>query len=132
MRLYRTHSGLRLLVTHGLLAPSAESTQSCFAALGADPLYVRLCNAQDSFRARLTPKPWRCGLWQARIAWPRETADKQAAFERWQAEYSLRQAKYATCRYLATLGDAPVHPALETVLQVHDHLTRAGESLPLV
>ena len=118
-------------MTHEPLAPAAEPTQSCFAALGADPLYVRLCNAQDSFRARLTPKPWRCGLWQARVTWPRETADEQATFERWQAEYSLRQAKYATCRHLATLGDAPVHPELETVLQVHDHLTRSSEPRPL-
>ena len=28
-----------------------------------DSRYVLLCKRQESFRARLTPKGWRCGLW---------------------------------------------------------------------
>ena len=49
VRLYRTHSGLRLLTTHALFDPVADETQSQFAALNADPLYTRLCKAQASF-----------------------------------------------------------------------------------
>jgi hypothetical protein len=131
VRMYRTHSGMRLLMTHDVFTPKTPEVQACFTAVGADPLYVRLCAAQESFRARLTPKPWRCGLWNPMNSWPRETLEAQEHFAQWLDEYQKLQAGYATCRYLATIGDAPLHPEVETVLQVHDHLTRCQEALPL-
>ncbi len=130
LRMYRTHSGVRLLATHDLFAPASAEVQACFAALGADPLYVRLCAVQDSFRARLTPKPWRCGLWKPPIPWPRETPEAQAQFNEWRTHYDKEQARFATCRYVATLGDAPVRPEIDTILQVHDHLTRSRSPCP--
>jgi hypothetical protein len=85
VRVYRTCAGLRVLVTHALFDPTADSTQPLFESLGTDPLYVRLCRAQGSFRARLTPKPWRCGHASNTIGWPRETDDAQRQFEKWNA-----------------------------------------------
>jgi hypothetical protein len=130
-RVYRTHSGLRLLATHALFDPAAQTTTADFEALGADPLYTRLCKAQGSFRARLTPKPWRCGQRQSPVAWPRETTDEQARFESWQADYTKLQANFATCRFLETLGDGAIHPDTHTAVEVHDHVTRCAEQLEL-
>ncbi|HEY5313871.1 MAG TPA: hypothetical protein VIK18_15185, partial [Pirellulales bacterium] len=100
-------------------------------SVGADTLYRRLCKSQRSFRARLTPKPWRCGHTANRIRWPRETADQQQRFEQWSHEYSARQVGYATCRLLAVMGDGVVHPAVEPIVELHDHMTRCLEPLKL-
>jgi hypothetical protein len=60
-RLYRTFAGLRVIVAHDIFDPKSGTTLHLLRQLGCDPLYVRLCEAQECFRARLTPKPWRCG-----------------------------------------------------------------------
>ncbi|MEX0679372.1 MAG: hypothetical protein WD063_20010 [Pirellulales bacterium] len=130
-RVYRTHSGLRVLAAHGLFDPAAESTLAIFRALSTDPLYVRLCKAQECFRARLTPKPWRCGHTERFIPWPRETEDERRRFDAWQADYIARQASFATCRFVETLGDGPVHPEAQTIIDIHDQVTRSGEGLEL-
>ena len=59
-RIYRTFAGLRLLATNGVFTPDTPEVDAVFEALGADPLYRVLCRVQKCFRARLTPKPWRC------------------------------------------------------------------------
>jgi hypothetical protein len=130
-RVYRTCAGLRVIATHALFEPTADSTQSLFASLGTDPMYVRLCKAQDSFRARLTPKPWRCGHVSNTIRWPRETDDQQRQFEAWKSAYVERQSNYATCRFLEKLGDGPIHPEVESIVDVHDRVTRCHEPLEL-
>ena len=61
-RIYRTRAGLRLLATHDIFEADGPIAQAVFESLGADPLYRKLCQAQKCFRARLTPKPWRCGV----------------------------------------------------------------------
>ena len=55
-------------------------------ALGADPAFLHLCRIQGSFRARLTPKPWRCGQANPPGSFPREP-EAQAAFAEWLAQY---------------------------------------------
>ena len=59
-RLYRTRAGLRLLFVDGLYQPKSDETKRLLTELGSDPLYRRLTLRQECFRARLTPKPWRC------------------------------------------------------------------------
>ena len=61
LRLYRTANGYRCLVTHRTYDPASQECRELLEALGSDPLYIRLCRGQHCFRARLTPKPWRCG-----------------------------------------------------------------------
>jgi hypothetical protein len=131
IRLYRTRAGLRGLVTHDLFDPVSDATLGMLKAIGADPLYVRLCKAQECFRARLTPKPWRCGHFVNRTAWPREGGEQQAIFDLWLAQYMAKQNRYATCRYLGTLGVETVHPEIETIVEVHDKITRCREPLDL-
>ena len=131
IRLYRTFAGLRGLVTHDLFDPASDSTLAVLRSVGADPLYVRLCKVQECFRARLTPKPWRCGHHLNKVGWPRESQGQQRRFDDWLSVYMSRQAAYATCRYLGTMGSSTVHPEIETIVEVHDKFTRCHESLNL-
>ena len=60
-RLYRTAAGLRLLFTDRDYDPVSEEASNLLRELGSDALYMKLTLRQECFRARLTPKPWRCG-----------------------------------------------------------------------
>lgn len=131
VRVYRTCAGLRGLVTHTLFDPRSDETRTLLESLESDPLYVRLCRQQESFRARLTPKPWRCGHSANTVSWPRETKKVQDYFDKWQAAYSARQANYATCRFLETIGVEDIHPEVERIIVIHDHFTRCEENLEL-
>ncbi|MHB9048241.1 MAG: hypothetical protein ACYC35_20200 [Pirellulales bacterium] len=131
LRLYRTLAGLRGIVTHDVFDPKSSSALDVLTRMGSDPLYIRLCKAQECFRARLTPKPWRCGHHAASVRYP--IADDAAAErqEQWQAVYDARQRGYATCRFLAHLGDGEVHPEVARIVELHDFVTRCNEALAL-
>jgi hypothetical protein len=131
VRLYATLAGVRGLVTHDLFDPTANETLETLRTVGADPLYVRLCKAQECFRARLTPKPWRCGHYVNRVSWPRAGEEQQRQFAKWLAGYMPLQLRYATCRYLGTLGSDAIHPDVQTIVEVHDKITRCEEPLEL-
>ena len=63
VRVYKTCAGYRGLVTHATFDPTADATLDLMRQFRCDPQYVTLCKRQESFRARLTPKGWRCKLW---------------------------------------------------------------------
>ena len=130
MRLYRTAGGLRGLATHAVFDPAAETSIATLATLGSDPLYIRLCRNQESFRARLTPKPWRCGAGRSTFAWPREGAAIER-FEAWLSVYEERQRQFATCLFLDSIGPPTTHAEVAPLIKLHDTLTRANEPLPL-
>jgi hypothetical protein len=130
IRLYRTAGGYRGLVTHAVFDPSHESTLLALQALGSDSLFIRLCQSQASFRARLTPKPWRCRAGRQSFAWPRE-GNAIGRFEKWLARYDERRQQYATCRFVDTVGASPIHPDVAPIVELHDKLTGANETLPL-
>ncbi len=131
VRLYRTCNGFRALVTHTTFDPSQPTTLELLKAAGADPLYIKLCRAQQCFRARLTPKPWRCGYSSTPPRWPFESPQQQAEFDQWLASYTQEQSQYATCRYIKSLGAQTVHADIASVIDVHDRFTRANESFEL-
>lgn len=58
-RLYQTPAGFRLIATHDTVLPNDDVVGQWFAYFHADANYVRLCQMQQCFRARLTAKPWR-------------------------------------------------------------------------
>ena len=129
-RIYRTAAGLRLLATHAPFHPTDPICQDVFAAVDADPLYRKLCQTQDCFRARLTPKPWRCDLSNPPGRWPFEDPAAEAAHANWEARYSAAVRNKGTCALLSA-GDGHVHPDLQPVVTLHDEMTRATASLPL-
>lgn len=131
LRLYRTCAGLRGIVTHDVFDPKSAAVLDILRRLGSDPLYIRLCKAQECFRARLTPKPWRCGHFANTLRFPVDDPQQVQRYEEWKADYETRQRGYATCRFLADLGTGAVHPEVRQVVELHDFATRCQEPLSL-
>lgn len=105
-RIYRTRAGVRLLATHSLFEPEVVATDGVFDALGADPLYRQLCLTQKCFRARLSPKPWRCGIRQRAERWPWLNPKAEARFKKWEALYESKSRQWATCESLPKVGSS--------------------------
>jgi hypothetical protein len=131
MRLYRTFAGFRGIVTHDLFDPKSDETFNILRELGSDPLYTRLCQSQECFRARLTPKPWRCGYHKNTIRYPVEDEALAKQFQEWKSKYEDCHKNYATCRFVGQLGNAAINPEVQEVVELHDFVTRCSESLRL-
>jgi hypothetical protein len=130
-RVYRTAGGFRVIVPHVRYAPNTPETDALLTEFRSDPLYMRLCRTQCSFRARLTPKPWRCNFRKPPVEFPFETPQAATQFRQWEAEYDRHSAPYATCRYEITFGGVRILPEFETLIEYHDQETRANANLPL-
>ena len=130
-RAYRTCAGVRLLATHTTMEPTAPEMAAVCQALGADVLYERLCKTQQCFRARLTPKSWRCGMKPCEVSWPCVSQDEIARMQRWNEAYQPLCDRYATCRYLRQIGASEVVPELQQIIGFHDEMTLAHSTLPL-
>lgn len=129
-RIYRTAAGLRVMGTSRTFRPDSSQVQELMQACKADPAFVRLCAVQQCFRARLTPKPWRCDMPLPPGSHPRD-APMQAALTDWLTRYDQASANFASCRFIEAVGNGGVSDAVRPVLELHDRLTRATESLTL-
>jgi hypothetical protein len=130
-RVYRTAAGARLLATHEPFASDHAMCRTAFEVFEADPLYRKLCATQKCFRARLTPKPWRCDADKLQIRWPRGDEKWEARFRKWEAQYNKAAARYATCKLVGQFGAAELHPQLRELIELHDTLTQVDQPLPL-
>jgi hypothetical protein len=131
LRLYRTFGGIRCLVTNRPFDPAASETLQLLQSIGSDPLYVRLCEAQASFRARLTPKPWRCAVDRPPGSFPREDRHMEMRFQEWAAEYEIASRGYSVCRFIEQMGLSGEHPELAPVVHLHDRFTTNASDRPL-
>lgn len=129
-RIYRTAAGFRVLATDPLFTPGSAAAEQLMRALDADPAFVQLCRAQDSFRARLTPKPWRCGQVNPPGRFPRD-AEEQAAFAAWLAGYDHAIESRATCRFVEAVGWGRTHSDAGRIVDFHDQMTKCHTGLPL-
>lgn len=128
VRLYRTPAGYRLLATHQPFQAVSSEVQEFFAAVEADPIYVRMCANQQCFRARLTAKPWRIGI-SAHMrprpgVWP-VRPERLAVRNEWLMAYEAKAASFSACRYIESLGSGVVHASLQEVVELHDRESRA-------
>jgi hypothetical protein len=130
-RVYKTAAGYRVLITNSAFQAGNHRTEDLLRQFGADPLYIRLCRMQESFRARLTPKPWRCGLHGPPGTFPFETPEEKSRFQDWETNYTSAIERYATCRYTASFGSGSMAWGFEELVQYHDQQTRATSLLPL-
>jgi hypothetical protein len=130
-RVYRTAAGLRYLLVSSLHAPDEPLVEDLLANTGADEHYRRLCRRQMSFRARLTPKPWRCGVENPPHQFPFVSDREAKAMQRWLTDYQTAAAEHAVCLHLMDVGTAPVAPAIRPVLAEHDRVTGIAHSRPL-
>ncbi len=123
VRLYRTAGGFRCLVTHRPYDPLAGETRELLEELGSDPLYTKLCETQACFRARLSPKFWRCRAPRPPTRFPFANVEDERRYRSWEEVYERRASHYSTCSFVGSFGESSVHPALEFVLSIHDRLT---------
>jgi hypothetical protein len=130
-RLYRTAAGLRALAVDREFTPEDAATERLMAATGTDVAFMRLCRVQKSFRARLTPKPWRCGVSAPPGEFPREDSGTRARFDDWLARYEQASTGHATCRFLEQVGEGRPLAAIAPLVERHDRVTRANEELKL-
>ena len=122
-RLYRTAAGLRLLFTDRLYQPISDEIATLLRDLGSDLLYRRLTEKQECFRARLTPKPWRCGCPRPPTRYPWPEANDQTAYRQWQRHYEQNSAAYAICELVQVFGNGSDDGAIDTIVTVHDQYT---------
>ena len=143
-RLYETPAGFRLIAVHDLVVPSNEVVAEWFTYFHADANYIRLCQVQQCFRARLTAKPWRMNEVNdnklnkqipANNFWFIDTSLDDASldamdeeqyddFEKQQFELVARQQwidsydnfakNYKACRYIKSFGDQQNNNSLVT------------------
>jgi hypothetical protein len=134
LRLYATPNGLRLLAMHRPFSPEEPAVAECFSALGADPIYVRMCRHQKCFRARVSAKPWRAGiathLKPRPGVWPVADIHRQRRAA-WLEQYDRASSSYAACRFLESLGSRTEDPEIRSVQQLHDELCQANSKLPI-
>ncbi len=126
LRLYQTAAGYRLIFVEAPHEPTDPKTIDLLQSLGSDPLYVRLCQRQKCFRARLTPKPWRCGSRQPGIRFPYASDEAEQRQRKWEDEYIRTAGRYATCRLIKTFGQSSIHPMLAPIVDLHDRHTLNG------
>lgn len=130
-RIYRTAAGFRALATSRLFEPGSSDSEGLMYAARVDRAFITLCRVQRSFRARLTPKPWRIALPLPKFAFPFENPDAEFAFTAWLRDYDAASAGYATCRFLEQVGPTAMHPEIQPIQELHDLATRATSDLPL-
>ena len=134
LRLYRTPRGFRVLVLHRKFDPSEPAVLECFKALNTDLVYVRMCQRQRCFRARVSPKPWRIGV-RTHIrprpgVWP-INPERMPVRQAWVEQYEQAARQYASCRFVVALGGGRVDPEAHAVQVLHDQMCRATTTLPL-
>ncbi|WP_146152010.1 hypothetical protein [Ahniella affigens] len=134
LRLYRTPAGLRAVVMHQTFPPDSPAVRECFQGLGADPVYQRMCELQQCFRARVTAKPWRMGFtmrFRPRPGvWP-IAATAMPIREQWVTAYEQQAREFAACHFLEELGSGHADFKVQRVVAWHDELCGALSGRPL-
>lgn len=160
-RLYVTPAGFRIIATHDTAAPNDDLVAQWFEYFHADVNYVRLCQAQQCFRARLTAKPWRMAEVEnndlakdipAKEFWfATDGAQFSEGYEPSQADITARNQwitgydnyakSYQACRYIESffgresnkvvVDSKSIQVAINEFVQWHDEACQVGESLPL-
>jgi len=125
-RVYRTCAGLRLLFVDRLYEPKSEETARILRELDSDPLYCRLTLKQECFRARLTPKPWRCGSKDPPNQYPWTDQNAERRYRDWQRRYEKAADGYRVCDLVETCGKPAHNDEIDTILALHDELACAG------
>ncbi len=129
IRVYRTHSGYRVLFAGLQIQPGSRECYDLLCYMNSDILYNLLCRKQQCCRARLTPKPGRIKQRSLRLRYPFE-AEQTEKINEWIQEYNQKSAQFAVCKLIATYGRNP-DVEEQKIIAYHDEKCRAKERLPL-
>lgn len=130
-RIYRTAAGLRVMAVDRDFDPVGREAKELMEATGTDPAFAKLCAVQKSFRARLTPKPWRCNCPRPTVEYPQPDNEARRRFEDWLSGYERASGSWATCLYLETVGTGRPGRTAGRLVDLHDRMTRCDQPLPL-
>lgn len=125
-RIYRTRAGLRLLFVDRLYEPKSAETSNLLKELGSDPLYNRLTSKQECFRARLTPKPWRCGCKSPPHTYPWKDVQAERSYRDWERRYAETTKAYGVCELVETCGVAAPSGEIAQIVDLHDRMACGG------
>ena len=130
-RVYRTFNGFRIMVANRQISPESSLSQELLSRFRSDPLYVRMCKNQQCFRARLTPKAWRCKIGKPPVRYPFEGQGAESQYRRWEQSYIQGTERFSVCNLVEMLGSREVHAELQGLVAIHDQLTKSADELPL-
>jgi hypothetical protein len=141
VHVHRTRAGFRVLISGADAAPGSPLSEQVLSALGTDPLYATLCRAQGTYRARLSPKPWRLPAANGRghmepltatpgAAWPLEDEGARGAREAWVRDYEAASTPFSVTRRLWWNEVLPGDDA-QQLLALHDRAGRADDGAEL-
>lgn len=131
IRLYRTFAGFRCAVINKRIKPGTAESDALLSAFGSDPLYVRLCKNQESFRARLTPKFWRCGFRVPPAQFPFNNETEKEGYRSWERSYEQASSGFSTCLFVVQFGTDRTVADFRQLIDLHDRDTRSESSMPL-
>jgi hypothetical protein len=131
IRMYHTAAGLRFVVVNKYINPKSSEMERLFDLFEADQLYRKLCINQECYRARLTPKRWRCGIDAPPNRFPWENVADKNGYREWEKDYEAKTESYATCKFITQWGTANGNTLQEKILKLHDQITKATTDLPL-
>jgi hypothetical protein len=131
LRVYRTAGGLRGLITNELFEPTDRASTEILQSLNSDPLYVRLCRVQECFRARLTPKPWRCGSDNPPSRYPWPTTAAELVYRQWEKTYDYAANRYTTCQLVKEFGASHMPSDVARIVELHDRFACRNSNFEL-
>lgn len=128
LRVYRTRNGFRMLVSGAGASPAGDRAKALMSELRSDELYMLLCRVHETYRARLTPKPWRVGVKAQSRGGPWMAELDQ--YQQWLTRYATASQEYAVCRLVSESGPAPT-AVEQQVIELHDRAVRPTSQLRL-
>jgi hypothetical protein len=129
LRVYRTRAGYRLLLVNRCFDGADETAMRILDELKSDRLYRRLCLAQQCFRARLSPKPWRVAAGNLPGQFPFANESLERQFHAWLDRYTRLAAAFSVCHYVETLGHDSPHDGVIALIEYHDSLSSGSRPL---
>ncbi|MGP5296047.1 hypothetical protein ACTXL0_03290 [Psychrobacter faecalis] len=157
-RLYQTPAGFRIIATHDVVSPSDNVVEDWFAYFHADTNYVRLCQVQQCFRARMTAKPWRLSEVEnnklakdipAKDFWfgsnnidvdssIEQRQDELKARKQWIVDYDRFAKGYRACHYVESFSgkesidrNIAATQAIDAFVEWHDRVYQVEKNLEM-
>jgi hypothetical protein len=125
-RIYETYQGGRVIVLGKDFDPRHSATRKMMSEFNCDRLYMTLCQKQNCFRARLTPKPYRMKIPRYKVQYPREGDDTE--LRQWLLDYERESRNFSVCRFIEQVG---ARQPMNDVVRLHDEITGINFHQPL-
>ncbi|MEO9953169.1 hypothetical protein [Nonlabens sp.] len=126
-RIYETYKGYRVLVSGFNHPVRSSETKFILKDFNGDRLYNYMCDKQNCYRARLTPKPNRVEQKLPRIIFPDRNNEQQDIHDRWLEEYRYKSQRFSTCNLVKEIGFV----SSTRVIEVHDRISKVNRDYPL-